>query len=251
MMAATVGRRKKVKRTRSPTRTGHPKERGDQDRAKEYRAPLPGRREAAETPLGRHGGPGADCGYMRPLSVLADDDLRVVVDRPARQRQVRRTARRLRLDRGAASWTSSTTCAGASKLGRDHLGLGTGGAACSALQYALDRPRGVASLILSNTAASIPAALTEYSTGSAPLSTLRPRRPSSATKRLRIDENPSYLAAVDELYIRHLWRPHPWEYDRALREGTRRSADDESPNMGRRLPPCGDSTDFSLHSVRW
>jgi len=171
--------------------------------------------DAPETILCLHGGPGADCGYMRPLSALADDDLQVVIydqlgsgksDVPPAdydwtvERFVDELEEvRLRLE-----------------LGRVHL-MGNSWGGMLALQYALDRPHGVASLILSDTAASIPAGLAEIA---ALRDSLDPETRSTLEcyEAARDYENPEYLAAVDELYIRHLWRPHPWDHDEALGE---------------------------------
>jgi proline iminopeptidase len=168
--------------------------------------------EAAETLVCLHGGPGADCGYMRPLSAVADDDLQVLIydqlgsgksDVPPDDYDwtVERFVHELDDLRERLA------------LGRIHL-MGNSWGGVLALQYALDRPHGVASLVLSNTAASIPDALVEIgrlraALNPATLSTLERH------EAARDYKNPEYLDAIDELYIRHLWRPYPWEHDRA------------------------------------
>ena len=99
-------------------------------------------------------------------------------------------------------------------LGRVHL-LGQSWGGCLALQYALDHPEGVASLILSDTSASIAHAVNGM------IGLRLAFGPEFVSTMLRYEalgdlENPQYKACVDELYIRHLWRVFPWEHDRAL-----------------------------------
>lgn len=169
---------------------------------------------AAETLVCLHGGPGADCGYMRPLSAVADDDLQVLIydqlgsgesDVPPADYEwtVTRFVDELEDLRERLA------------LGRIHL-MGNSWGGMLALQYALDRPHGVASLILSDTAASIPDALAEIDQLRAALD------PAIVATLERFEAahdygNPEYLDAVDELYFRHLWRPRPWEHDEAQR----------------------------------
>jgi proline-specific peptidase len=171
--------------------------------------------DAAETLLCLHGGPGADCGYVRPLSALAGDNLQVVI-------YDQLGSGKSDVPPADYDWTVARFVEELDdlrqrlELGRVHL-MGNSWGGILALQYALDRPHGVASLVLSDTAASLPAALAEIDGLRAAL------EPATRATLERYEaaedyENSEYLAAVDELYIRHLWRPYPWEHDRALRE---------------------------------
>jgi proline-specific peptidase len=170
--------------------------------------------DAAETLLCLHGGPGADCGYMRPLSVLADDDLQVVIydQLGSGKSDVPPADHDWTVDRFVEELEDLRQRL---ELGRIHL-MGNSWGGILALQYALDRPHGVASLILSDTAASLPDVLAELDGLRAALDpvTQATLERYEATKDYK---HPEYLAAVDELHIRHLWRPYPWEHDRALR----------------------------------
>ena len=115
--------------------------------------------DAAETLVCLHGGPGADCGYMRPLSVLADDDLQVVIydQLGSGKSDVPPADYDWTVDRFVEELEDLRERL---ELGRVHL-MGNSWGGILALQYALDRPHGVASLILSDTAASLPDALAE------------------------------------------------------------------------------------------
>ena len=101
-----------------------------------------------------HGGPGASSRYIHPLANLADDDLQVVfydqlgsglsqVPPEDYDWTVERFVRELDEVRQGLG------------LDRVHL-LGESWGGCLALQYALEHPEGIATLILSNTSASIP-----------------------------------------------------------------------------------------------
>jgi proline iminopeptidase len=166
----------------------------------------------AETLVCLHGGPGADCGYMRPLSAVADDELQVLI-------YDQLGSGKSDVPPADYDWTVERFVVELEELrerlalGRVHL-MGNSWGGVLALQYALDRPHGVASLILSNTAASIPDALVEIGRLRAALDPAT-RSTLERHEAARDYENPEYLDAVEELYIRHLWRPHPWEHDRA------------------------------------
>jgi len=170
--------------------------------------------DAPETLVCLHGGPGADCGYMRPLSAVADDKLQVLI-------YDQLGSGKSDVPPAGYDWTVARFVDELDdlrerlELGRIHL-MGNSWGGCLALQYALDRPHGVASLVLSNTAASIPDGLVEIGKLRAALdpATQSILELHEATKDY---ENPEYLDAVDELYFRHLWRPHPWEHDDARR----------------------------------
>ena len=171
--------------------------------------------QAAETLLCLHGGPGADCGYMRPLSVLADDDLQVVI-------YDQLGSGKSDVPPADYDWTVERFVEELDdlrerlELGRVHL-MGNSWGGILALQYALDRPHGVASLILSDTGSSIPDAVAEIGNLRAALD-LAIRATLERHEAAEDYDHPEYLAAVDELLIRHQRRPHPWEHDRALRE---------------------------------
>jgi proline-specific peptidase len=170
--------------------------------------------DAAETLVCLHGGPGADCGYMRPLSAVADDDLQVVV-------YDQLGSGKSDVPPDDYDWTVARFVGELEdlrerlELGRVHL-MGNSWGGVLALQYALDRPHGVASLILSNTAASIPDGLAEIAKLRAALDPVI-QATLERYEAAEDYENPEYLDAVDELYFRHLWRPHPWEYHDARR----------------------------------
>lgn len=169
----------------------------------------------SRTLVGLHGGPGADHRYLARLGELAGDDLQVVLydqlgggrsDRPddASLWVVPRfvdelEALRTKLD-----------------LGQVHL-LGQSWGGILALQYVLDHPEGVKSLVLSNTGASVAHVFAEMTR----LRTeLGPELFGTMVRHEATEdyENPEYAAAVEELYIRHLRRSTPWDHDRAVEE---------------------------------
>ena len=171
--------------------------------------------EGEETLIGLHGGPGGTHRYLVRLGELAGDGLQVVLydqlgsglsDRPDDD----------------SLWTTPyfvgelETVRQKLGLGRMHV-FGQSWGGILALQYALDHPDAVASLVLSNTAASIP----ECVQGMGRLRTELP--PDLYSTLLRHEatgeyEHPDYKAAVKQLYIRHLRRSTPFDPERALRE---------------------------------
>jgi proline-specific peptidase len=168
-----------------------------------------------ETLVGLHGGPGADHRYLRGLERLAGPDLAVLLydqlgsgesDRPDDPSLwvVPRFVAELESVRAQL------------ELGRMHL-LGQSWGGILALQYALDHPEGIKSLILSNTGASVPQIF-------AGMSRLRLELGPELFATMSKHEGagtftaPEYEAAVRQLLIRHLRRSTPFETERSLAE---------------------------------
>jgi proline-specific peptidase len=154
-----------------------------------------------------HGGPGALHDYLEPLGSLADTGRRVIfydqigcgrswVEKPPEFWTVELFADELRAVREA--------------LGLDRLHLfGSSWGGMLAMAYALTRPAGLASLVLSSSPPSIP--VWEAETG-------RLRRELPADVQAVLDEHeaagtldsPEYRAATMEFYKRHVCRRDPW-----------------------------------------
>ena len=168
-----------------------------------------------QTLIGLHGGPGADHRYLVRLGELAGGDLQVLLydqlgsgtsDRPEDDSL-------WRVDRFVEEVETIRTKL---DLGRVHLyGQSWGG--MLALQYALDHPDGIKSLILSNTAASTVEAAVY----------LQKRRLELDReifgKMLKYEgagdfENPEMLELVWEFYARFVRRSTPFERERSLKE---------------------------------
>jgi proline iminopeptidase len=162
-----------------------------------------------------HGGPGADHRYLRRLEGLAGSDLTVLLydqlgsgesDRPD-------DASLWVVERFVAELETVRTQL---DLGRVHL-LGQSWGGILALQYALDHPEGVKSLILSNTGASVPQIF-------AGMSRLRlelgPELFATMIKHEGAENftDPEYEAAVMQLLARHLRRSTPFEIERSIAE---------------------------------
>lgn len=154
-----------------------------------------------------HGGPGSTHEYLITLSKLAESGLRVVMydqlgcgqsDSPkdnllftieSAAEEVEQFRREL-------------------NLGKVHL-LGQSYGGFLALEYTLRYPESVRTLILSNTAASVPKTVRE-------MNELRTKLPARIRSTLRKYEsaddlqNPEYLAAVKYLYQKHVCRLRPW-----------------------------------------
>lgn len=168
-----------------------------------------------ETLVGLHGGPGADHRYLTRLGELAGGGLQVLLyDQLGSGKSDRPDDTSLwTVPRFVEELETVRTQLG---LGRVHV-LGQSWGGVLALQYALDHSDGVKSLVLSNTAASVPEIF-------------------SGMTRLRLDlgaelfarmvayegsgdyENPAYKDAVMQLYARHLRRSTPFEIERSIRE---------------------------------
>jgi len=171
--------------------------------------------QGRQTLIGLHGGPGADHRYLVRLGELAGNDLQVLLydqlgsgasDRPE-------DASLWRVDRFVEEVETVRTKL---DLGRVHLyGQSWGG--MLALQYALDHPQGLKSLVLSNTAASTAEAAVY----------LQKRRLELDRKvfgkMLKYEgagdfENPEMLELVWEFYARFVRRSTPFERERSLKE---------------------------------
>ena len=171
--------------------------------------------EGPETLVGLHGGPGADHRYLARLGELAGDGIQVLLydqlgsgksDRPddASLWVVPRFVEELETVRTSL------------ELGRVHL-LGQSWGGFLALQYALDHPAGVKSLVLSNTGSST----AEVFRG---MTQLRLDLGADEFTQMAMHEgkgdveSPEYEALVMQLYARHLRRSTPFEIERSIRE---------------------------------
>ena len=171
--------------------------------------------EGGETLIGLHGGPGGDHRALTRLGEIAGDGLQVLLydqlgsgtsDRPD-------DTSLWVVPRFVEELETVRTKLG---LGPVHL-MGQSWGGFLALQYVLDHPEGVKSVVLSNTAASTAECF-------------------RGMTQLRLDlgadlfatmiryegaedyENPEYQAAVMQLYARHLRRSTPFEIERSIEE---------------------------------
>jgi proline-specific peptidase len=168
-----------------------------------------------ETLVGLHGGPGADHRYLTRLGELAGDGLQVLLyDQLGSGRSdvpddpslwtVPRFVEELEVVRKELG------------LGRVHV-LGQSWGGMLALQYALDHPEGVRSLVLSNTASSV----AECFRG---MTQLRLDLGADLFTQMVMHEgsgdveSDAYKAMVTQLYVRHLRRSTPFEVERSIRE---------------------------------
>ena len=154
-----------------------------------------------------HGGPGALHDYLEPLGELASTGRRVIfydqigcgrswIERPAETWTVELFVREVQAVRDALD------------LGRVHL-FGSSWGGMLAMEYALTKPNGLASLVLSSSPPSIP--VWEAETG-------RLRRELPAEIQAVLDEHeadgtidsPEYEAAAMEFYKRHVCRVDPF-----------------------------------------
>lgn len=93
-------------------------------------------------------------------------------------------------------------------LGQIHL-LGQSWGGWLGIEYMLSKPKGIVSLVLASTSASIPQFVAEAETLKAQL----PPEMYATMQRYEATgdyQNPDYLAAVDVFYRRHLCRMDPW-----------------------------------------
>jgi proline iminopeptidase len=169
----------------------------------------------SETLVGLHGGPGADHRYLSRLGELAGDGLQVLLyDQLGSGKSDRPDDPSLWVvPRFVEELEKVRTELG---LGQMHL-LGQSWGGILALQYALDHPEGVRSLVLSNTGASVP----EIFRG---MTRLRLELgPDVYTKMAMLEgqgkiESPEYEALVTQLLARHLRRSTPFEIERSVKE---------------------------------
>lgn len=171
--------------------------------------------EAPETLVCLHGGPGADHTSLRRFAELADDSLQVVLydqlgsgksDKPA----------------DPSLWTVARFVAElealrtALDLGRVHL-VGRSWGGMLGLQYTLDQPEGVNTLIVCNSGPSVVGELR----GMARLrSELEPAVGNALIRHEAAGDydDPNYLDALHRVYARHIRRSTPFDPDRSLGE---------------------------------
>lgn len=162
-----------------------------------------------EVLLGLHGGPGGDHRYISRIADLASERRRVVLfDQLGSGRSDRPDDPSLwRIERFAEEVERVRTGLG---LGRVHLyGQSWGG--WLALQYALDHPDGVASLVLSNASASIRA----YNAAAAEqLAALT----DEDRRALDEPESPEALRVQRELFATHTRRARPFTLEQSVLE---------------------------------
>jgi proline iminopeptidase len=171
--------------------------------------------DAPETLLVLHGGPGAGTAYLRPLAALASEDLQVLLwdqlgagesDRPEDESL-------WAMARSVEEVEQVRTGLG---LGRVHV-LGQSFGGFLALEHALTHPEAVRSLVLSNTAASVPEVVRHMTAlrlalGPEAFATLLRHEAAGTTGE------PEYESVVTDLYARHLRRSHPWDPERSRAE---------------------------------
>ncbi len=171
--------------------------------------------KGSETLVGLHGGPGADHRYLVRLGELADDDLQVLLYDQLGSGQSDRPD-------DAALWTvprfveELETVRTGLKLGPVHL-LGQSWGGMLALQYTLDHPEGVKSLIASNIGAST-ADIVRGMQGR------RMELPEDTFRKLvkyegdQDFENSEFIDAMWKFYARFLRRSTPFEPERSQKE---------------------------------
>lgn len=171
--------------------------------------------EGDETLMVVHGGPGAGTRYLTPIAEVAGDGVQVLLydqlgagesDRPD----------------DPALWTIERSVQEAEQvrtaLGLEHvhlLGQSYGGFV--ALEYVLRHPDAVRSLILSNTAASIPELVRHMTRLRAALDPERFAKLLGHEAAGTLD-HPEYQAVITELYARHLRRAYPYDAERSRTE---------------------------------
>ncbi len=168
-----------------------------------------------ETLVGLHGGPGADHRYLSRLGELAGDGLQVLLydQLGSGKSDVPDDPSLWVVPRFVEELETVRTALG---LGRMHL-MGQSWGGILALQYALDHPEGVQSLVLSNTGSSV----NEIFRG---MTQLRLDLGADLCTQMLMHEgrgdveSDEYQAMVKQLYARHLRRSTPFEIDRSLRE---------------------------------
>jgi len=168
-----------------------------------------------ETLVCLHGGPGADHRYLVRMGELADERVSVLLyDQLGSGRSDRPDDDSLwDFPRFVEELETLRSTLG---LGQVHLyGQSWGG--MLALQYVLEHPEGVQSLILSNTAASMP----EWAKVMARLLTQLPDEVYTTIMRfgaLRQYDHPEMIEAMWEFYSRFVRRASPFEPGRSLEE---------------------------------
>lgn len=158
--------------------------------------------------LALHGGPGSSHDYLEPLAELASTGRRVIFydqlggagnsDQP----------------HDPSMWTVElyrdelATVIESLELGRYHL-FGSSWGGMLAMEHALTRPSGLASLVIASSPSSMPQWVAEANR-------LRAALPSDVQDKLLKHEaagttnDPEYLEAMDVFYRRHVCRSDPW-----------------------------------------
>jgi proline iminopeptidase len=168
--------------------------------------------DAPNTLLGLHGGPGGDHSLLTTLERLVDDDLELVVyDQLGSGRSDKPEDPSVYVvDRFVEEVEAVRT---ELELGRVHL-LGRSWGGMLALQYTLDHPEAVESLIVSNAAPSTALICQEMSRLQRELSADQQR----ALLRYEAEGNfghPEFQDVILELTARHIRRCFPWDPERS------------------------------------
>ena len=153
-----------------------------------------------------HGGPGAGHYYLEPLSILADERPVIFFDQlGCGQSDIPDDTSLWRIERFCGEIDQVRAALGLTEV---HL-LGQSWGGWLGIEYLLGEPRGVSSLVLASTSASLPQFVAEAEKLKAAL----PAEMYATMQRCEADgdyENSDYLAAVDEFYARHLCRLDPF-----------------------------------------
>ncbi len=153
-----------------------------------------------------HGGPGAGHDYLESLEGLAEHREVIFFDQLGCGQSDQPDDPSLwRLERFVEEVETVRDALG---LERIHL-LGQSWGGWLGIEYMLHKPRGVVSLVLASTSASIRQFVAEAET----LKKRLPPEMYALMQRAEADQdyqNPEYLAAVDLFYRRHLCRLNPW-----------------------------------------
>ena len=194
--------------------------------------------EGDDTLMVLHGGPGAGTPYLEPLRALAGDGVQVLLyDQLGSGRSDRPDDPSLwTMDRSVAEVDHVRTALG---LGRVHL-LGQSFGGFLALDYVLTHPAAVRSLVLSNTAASVPEVVRHMSRLRAELD------PGRYATMLRHEaagtlEDEEYASVVADLYSR-IFAAAIRSTRCARAPSTTRRSRRCSPTSALRTPRCGATT---------
>lgn len=169
----------------------------------------------SETLVALHGGPGADQRSLARLGEIADEDLQVLLydQLGSGQSDVPDDDSLWNVPRFVEE---VETVRSKLELGRVHL-FGQSWGGMLALQYALDHPEGIKSLVLSNTGSS---------TGEIYRSMMQLKLDLGAEPFVQMIsseargefETPEYQTLTMQLFARHLRRATPFDYERSVEE---------------------------------
>jgi proline-specific peptidase len=153
-----------------------------------------------------HGGPGAGHDYLEPLAGLGSERPVIFYDQLGCGRSDCPEDTSLwRIERFVAEVDRVREALGLTEI---HL-LGQSWGGWLGIEYMLTQPKGVVSLVLASTSASI----REFVDGTAPLKARLPGDMPAVMQRCEAAgdfDDPAYRAAVMEFYRRHLCRLDPW-----------------------------------------